>query len=158
MGGCSLGPSVGPTWVGCSARSVHFLHKKRQFLAIFGLRTTIFLEILVIFCKILGFSWKSFDFLSMDLQKTGSKLILVAGGSLDVIESTSFSVFQAKLPPSSLPGAQETPQTLPGGFWKLIVLFLKFLGVPNPSWSNLLAVTRCRFAAPGDGEQCLMVS
>ena len=49
-----------------------------------------------------------------DLLKMGVKLILVAGGSLEVIDSTSLSLFQAKLPPRRFPDPQETSQTPPG--------------------------------------------
>ena len=83
----------------------------------------------------------------------GVKLILVAGVRLDAIDSTSLSLFQAQLAPSSLPGTQETSQETPGGFENNCIFF-NFFGLGSQRWSNLLAVPRGRFAPPGDGSQC----
>ena len=61
-----------------------------------------------------------------DLSKTGPKLNLVAGGSLDVIESTRFSSPTGLQEPPRAPG--DPPRRPPRRFGK-IAIFLKKNGV-----------------------------
>ena len=102
LGGCTSGHlSVLPI----------FVHKT----AIFGLRTRISLEIPGIFLEILGFSWKLLAMAGPGLLKTGLNLNLVVGGSLDVIESTSFS---SKTGFPDPPRTLQTPPDPPRRVWK----------------------------------------
>ena len=133
-----------PTWVGVPPGIVHFCPKN----GIFGVETSI----------ILGF-WAFFDLgtslAEPDLLKTGPKLNLVAGGSLEVIESTSFP---------SPTGPQEVPRTpgdLPAGLPRSFgntCIFFNFWWRHLWVTCNLLALSRSRFAGAGEGSQCLMVS
>ena len=93
------------------------------------------------------------EFLSWTLRKMGARSNLVVGGSLHVIESTSFSS------PTGFPEPPQTPGDLPGppqGGLENLLFFLNFFkksSRPREAQvrANLLAVTRCRFAAAGDG-------
>ena len=100
---------------------VHFCPKNGHF----GLKTTIVLEISVIFSKIIGFP---LDFLAMpgaDLGETGSDLNLVEG------ENTPWSAnrraSQAQLGSQTLPDPQETPPDPPRRVW-INILFFYFFG------------------------------
>ena len=90
-----------------------------------------------------------------DLSKTGPNLILVVGGSLDVIESTSFSSPTGFPDPPDPPGDPPDP---PREVLDKFVNFSKKKVYPADAalrTCNLLAVTRGRFAATGDGSRRL---
>ena len=122
-----------------------FLHKKTPFLESKRALSSVF--------------WAFFDLgtslAEPDLLKTGPKLNLVAGGSLEVIESTSFP---------SPTGPQEVPRTpgdLPAGLPRSFgntCIFFNFWWRHLWVTCNLLALSRSRFAGAGEGSQCLMVS
>ena len=90
------------------------------------------------------------EILSRTLQKRGARSNLVVGGSLDVIESTSFPS------PTGLQRAHQTPgdppDPPPGGL--KIFFFQKKVGDAQAG-CNLLAVPRGRFAPAGDGSPSL---
>ena len=83
-----------------------------------------FMEIPVISCKILGFSWKFLARPGPDLPKTGPKLVLVAGGSLPCHRIDEFS--KQNCPPRPPRDPRRPPRSLPGGFGKSII-FVFFL-------------------------------
>ena len=108
----------GPTWVEVVSRSIHFLPKKRHFWS----RN-------VNYPRFFGhFLTLGTSLAEPGLLKTGLKLNLVVGGSLQVIESTSFS---------SKTGPQEPPRTpgdLPGDpqeGLEIICIFFDFFGGPK---------------------------
>ena len=106
-------PGIGPHAVGALQDwNRPFLHKKRPFLESRRQLSSVF--------------WAFFDLgtslAEPDLLKTGLNTILVAGGSLDVIESTSFPSPTGLQEPPRPPG--DPPGPLPGVLEK-IVFFLK---------------------------------
>ena len=85
----------------------------------------------------------------LDLEKTGSRSILVVGNTPSL---TTDEPFRAKLAPSRPKLAPRRPQEASQEVLGKFVFFFQKKKLVGPgTQSNLLAVTRCRFAAAGDG-------